>query len=76
MANAPEKCGERAAPLVPRWGWWFACVLPKGHEGEHKQGGSCNIHGPYVGERCPHWPDCAELAIEQQSGKLVEKRRR
>ena len=42
-------CHERAESLIPRWGMSFSCVLPKGHEGEHKGGGSCVIHGPYIG---------------------------
>lgn len=53
-----EKCGQAAASFIPRWGWSFACVLPKGHEGEHKQGGNCIKHGEYVGPQCPQWPDC------------------
>lgn len=53
-----EKCNEPAAPFIPRWGMSFACALPKGHEGEHKQGGNCFKHGRYIGAKCPHWPDC------------------
>lgn len=49
-----ERCGERAEPLIPRWGQYWACVLPKGHEGEHRGGGNCFTHGEYVGVKgCP-----------------------
>jgi hypothetical protein len=53
-----EKCNAPAASFIPRWGMSHACVLPKDHEGEHKQGGDCFKHGPYVGESCPKFPDC------------------
>lgn len=56
--QGPVKCGQPAAPFIPRWGMSFACVLPKGHEGEHKRGGNCFKHGEYVGEECPKWPGC------------------
>lgn len=58
-----EKCGAPAASLIPRWGMSFACVLPKGHEGEHRQGGTCFKHGEYVGDKCPQWPRCIPNAI-------------
>jgi hypothetical protein len=57
---AVEKCGKPAAPYIPRWGMSFACVLPVGHEGEHRQGGTCFAHGEYVGTECPEWPNCIE----------------
>jgi len=59
-----EKCGEFAASFIPRFGWFHACVLDKGHDGEHLAGGTCLKHGPYImahfGEhpQCPKWPDC------------------
>lgn len=59
-----EKCGAPAASLIPRWGMSFACVLPKGHEGEHRQGGTCFKHGEYVGDKCPQWPNCIPNATE------------
>jgi hypothetical protein len=62
-AAKDEKCGQPAAPFIPRWGMSFACVLPKGHVvGEHKQGGSCVVHGDYVGDKCPNWPMCTNPA--------------
>lgn len=53
-----EKCGLPAASFIPRQGLSFSCVLPKGHEGEHQQGGTCFKHGAYVGRQCPSFPDC------------------
>lgn len=53
-----SKCGERAEAWIPRWGMYFACVLPKGHEGAHKRGGNCFKHGEYVGANCPKYPEC------------------
>lgn len=58
MPACGEKCGASVALLISRWGMSFACVLPKGHEGEHQQGGTCFKHGEYVGEKCPQWPRC------------------
>ena len=55
-----EKCGQPAASFIPRWGMSFACCLPKGHEGEHKRGGTCFKHGEYIGEQCSKWPDCIQ----------------
>jgi hypothetical protein len=64
-----EKCGEFAASFIPRWGMYFTCVLPKGHDGgpeSHRAGGKCKKHGEYVMEhfgeapRCPQWPDCTK----------------
>jgi len=57
-AQTTEKCGAPAAPFIPRRGMSWACVLPKGHDGEHLRGGSCFKHGEYIGENCPKWPDC------------------
>jgi len=63
--DKPETCGKPAAPLVPRWGWSFACVLAPGHDGECCPGGDCIAHGKYVGRpgetpQCPEWPRCIE----------------
>jgi hypothetical protein len=55
-----EKCGQPAASFIPRWGMSFACVLPKGHEGDHQRGGNCFKHGEYIGEKCPQWPNCIQ----------------
>ena len=71
MADQSNICGEFAASFIPREQMWFVCVLPKGHEGEHRTGGTCLAHGPYVMEKfgqvpsCPQWPKCAKdvLAI-------------
>lgn len=49
--NEVNKCGERAEWMIPRWGMSWACVLPKGHEGEHCGGGTCVLHGEYVGTK-------------------------
>lgn len=54
------KCGERAEALNPRLGLYYACVLPKGHDGDHQKGGTCLKHGAYVGDKCPSWPWCAD----------------
>jgi hypothetical protein len=51
------RCGEPAGHLIAGASW-FACVLAKGHEGEHRRGGNCFKHGEYVGNECPRWPDC------------------
>lgn len=47
-----EACGANAGPFIARWGMSFSCVLKKGHAGEHKKGGRCFTHGPFLGERC------------------------
>ncbi len=69
-----EHCGEFAASFIPRWGWFFPCFLPKGHEGgpeSHRAGGECTKHGKYVMEQygqppqCPKWPDCAKIGKEK-----------
>jgi hypothetical protein len=84
MPNTEEICGEFAADFIPRWGWSFPCVLPKGHDGEHRAGGECLRHGYYVMEhsneppQCPKWPKCAEdspelrAEIARQHAKAVE----
>jgi hypothetical protein len=50
---------------------YFCCVLPKGHEGEHRRGGNCTKHGEYVGDQCPEWPSCVKEITEGQYGKPV-----
>ena len=45
-----DKCGKPAASWIPRWSWYFACVLEPGHEGECKPGGTCHVHGEVVKE--------------------------
>lgn len=65
-----EKCGEPTASFIPRWGMYFLCVLPKGHEGEHKRGGICFKHGEYVGEKCPQWPDCSTAVSTENSAPV------
>jgi hypothetical protein len=55
-----EKCGQPATSFIPRWGMSFACVLPKGHGGDHQRGGYCLKHGEYIGEKCPQWPNCIQ----------------
>ena len=66
-----DKCGEYAAGFIPRWGYSFSCVLPKGHDGEHRAGGTCIKHGPYIMDhqeespQCPKWPDCVKLPIDK-----------
>lgn len=59
-----EKCGKPAASFIPCWGMSFACVRPKGHEGDCRQGGTCVKHGEYFGERCPLWPSCIEDFVQ------------
>lgn len=63
-APADEKCNQPAASFIPRWGMSFACVLPKGHEGEHKPGGNCFQHGEYVG-RPGECPECYKVSQQQ-----------
>jgi hypothetical protein len=72
-----EKCNQPAAPLIPRWGMSFACVLPKGHEGDHQQGGDCFVHGEYVGSQCPKWPKCPEeIGLEHDISSLAQQLKR
>lgn len=52
------KCGRPMEHLGGRL--WFSCVLPRGHSGECKRGGTCQVHGPYIGKQCSEWPDCIE----------------
>jgi hypothetical protein len=58
------QCGKPAKAMIPRWGMYFACVLPQNHEGPCAHGGTCFKHGPYVGDKCPQWPNC-EPEIKQ-----------
>jgi hypothetical protein len=68
-----DQCGEYAASFIPRWGTYFSCVLPKGHEGEHRAGGECFKHGKYVMEhfgetpKCPKWPDCIKIQVKESN---------
>jgi hypothetical protein len=68
-----RKCGEPAASFIPRWGWSFACVLPKGHEGEHRQGGNCIKHGEYIGAQCPQWPECVKPEPPSDKVQAIER---
>jgi hypothetical protein len=59
--TGPMLCGKEAYPFIPRWGWYFACARPIGHVGPCEPGGTCWIHGRYIGsEGCPRWPTCIE----------------
>lgn len=71
LSDKTEKCGERAEAFIPREGESYACVLPKGHEGEHHGGGNCFRHGEYVGIRgCPVcFPDGAQVGFGSASDK-------
>ncbi len=74
-AEATKQCGQHAGSLNPRLGLNYACVLPEGHEGEHRRGGTCFKHGRYVGENCPDWPNCANLSPKSSpiaEGELPE----
>ena len=56
-------CSKFAASFIPRRGEYFSCVLPLGHEGECRPGGTCFKHGAYSSEpgkppKCPQWPNC------------------
>jgi hypothetical protein len=70
-----DKCGECAVDLVPRWGWYFACVLDREHDGPCRTGGTCKAHGPYVsnaGEHgCPQWPQCIKDIIAMENTEHV-----
>ena len=75
-----ETCGEFAASFIPRWGTYFSCVLPKGHDGEHRAGGTCVAHGAYVmghfGQtpRCPKWPYCIDeiYKVDKPSDPMLQ----
>ena len=61
-----ELCKEVVAHLIAGASW-FACALPKGHEGGHRASGNCFTHGEYLGEpfsvpQCPKWPECTQGA--------------
>jgi len=62
VAPGLTRCGEPAGHLIAGASW-FACVLPKGHAGEHRRGGNCFKHGEYVGDQCPKWPACIPIAL-------------
>jgi len=72
MPDNNDICGEFAASFIPRWGQSFCCVLPKGHEGDHRAGGTCFAHGPYEMEKfgqvpnCPQWPKCIEDLMSKE----------
>jgi hypothetical protein len=53
----PVTCNKYAAPFIAG-GPYFSCVLPTNHEGEHRAGGTCVKHGPYVMERFEESPQC------------------
>ena len=68
-----EPCGEFAASFIPRWGTYFPCVLPKGHEGEHLAGGDCFAHGPFIMQHFGEPPHCPHPIEECAKGaKLLE----
>lgn len=65
-----DECGKYAGALIPRWGMYFACVLDKGHLGPCQRGGTCVVHGAYVGnDGCPHWPKCLDEIIARDVAK-------
>ena len=70
-------CGEFAASFIPRWGTYYSCVLPKGHEGEHRAGGTCRTHGAYFMEQpgqtpqCPKWPECAKELLYHKEERSI-----
>lgn len=66
-------CGKRAKALIPRMGIYFACVLPLNHAGPCASGGNCFKHGPYVGDKCPEWPNCETgvAPTEEQSSNTA-----
>lgn len=57
-----EKCNKPAASLIPRWGMYLVCVLPKDHDGQCQPGGECFIHGDYVGRTCQACSDIGTFA--------------
>lgn len=68
------QCNKPAKPFVPRWGISFACVLPQNHEGPCAHGGTCYKHGPYVGDKCPEWPNCTpptSPTVEQFDNEVI-----
>lgn len=74
-------CGKPAAPFIPRWGSWFACMLPPGHEGSCQPGGNCVAHGPYltplgVPPCCPHpLTECLKIILAWDAELLEWERR-
>ena len=71
-SSEPEECGEFAGHFIAGASW-FACALPKGHEGSHQRGGNCFAHGKYIGDRCPEWPKCIEALAQKQIRSLSEQ---
>ena len=59
-------CHEHAGHLIAGHSW-YACVLPKGHEEEHRGGGCCVIHGDYVFKEQykPGCPKCEETGYAE-----------
>jgi len=55
------KCGRPVQHLA--FTLYFSCVLKRNHDGECQRGGTCQVHGPYVGKQCPEWPDCIQELI-------------
>lgn len=53
------KCGKPIRHLSGKL--WFSCVLKRNHDGQCQRGGTCHVHGPYVGVQCPEWPGCIEV---------------
>jgi hypothetical protein len=65
-ASTPELCYKAITYHLIAGASSYACMLPKGHEGECQPGGNCFKHGKYVGAtRCPKWPDCATPPIQR-----------
>ena len=67
------KCGAHVCHLIAGASW-FPCALSKGHDGEHRAGGSCSTHGGYLGEpnSPPQCPKCdySQVVIEQPKPTL------
>jgi hypothetical protein len=56
-AAQADLCGEFAAPAFHPLVGFRPCELLRGHEGKHMPGGTCTVHGRYLGEKCPKCPD-------------------
>lgn len=79
----PEKCGDSVCFLIAGASY-FPCVLRKGHEGNHRAGGTCFTlgHGKYLGEpnsppKCPKcFPKAKPENVAQPKPKAMNRKRR
>jgi hypothetical protein len=77
-AATSPKCGEYAGDLIAGSSW-FACVRPKGHPTDsslpfngHQRGGNCFVHGEYIGDQCPKWPECIKSLTTREDADTAK----